>query len=65
MNGSPAISVEFAKKRLERARQREIDAMREKRLAMTSLEIEEARLAAWIAENPEPQMELPGVTVVA
>lgn len=51
-------SVEFAKKRLERARQREIDAAREKRLASSSLEIEEARLAAWLVANPEPQMEL-------
>jgi guanylate kinase len=51
-------SVEFATKRLERARQRELDAMREKRLATAALEIEEARLAAWMIANPEPQMEL-------
>jgi guanylate kinase len=55
---SLTISVEFATKRLERARQRESDAMREKRLAVAALEIEEARLAAWVAANPEPQMEL-------
>jgi hypothetical protein len=51
-------SVEFARKRLDRARQREHDALREKALAVASLEIEEARLAAWIQANPEPQMEL-------
>jgi hypothetical protein len=32
--------------------------MREKRLATSALEIEEARLAAWMIANPEPQMEL-------
>ena len=51
-------SVEFAEKRLARARQREIEAMREKRLAMASLEIEETRLAAWIEAHPEPQMAM-------
>lgn len=52
------LSVEFATKRLERARQRETDAMREKRLALAALEIEQERLAAWVVANPEPQMEL-------
>lgn len=51
-------SVEFAKKRITRACQRECDAQREKRLATMSLEIEEARLAAYVAAHPEPQMEL-------
>lgn len=51
-------SVQFAKKRLDRARQREIDAMREKRLAAAALEIEEARMAAWVVANPEPQLEM-------
>lgn len=51
-------AVEFAKKRLDRARQREIEAMREKRLAMTAVEIAEGRLAAWVEANPEPQMDL-------
>jgi hypothetical protein len=51
-------SVEFARKRLNRARRREADAVREKGLAVTALEIAEARLAAWVEANPEPQMEL-------
>jgi|GEM_PF-4392652 len=51
-------AVEFAKRRLDRARQREDDAAREQRLAATALEIAEARLAAWIAANPDPQLEM-------
>ncbi len=55
---SLTVSVEFATKRLERSRQREANAARETRLAAVALEIEKARLAAWLVENPEPQMEL-------
>lgn len=51
-------AVEFAKKRIERVRQREADVATEKRLAGEALAAAEARLSAWVEANPEPQMEL-------